>query len=119
MFRSCNQDLVAASAAITLWWRRCSQLFLAVAVIFATRASRLMSGGVNPAITGKNVVSVGRMHPVMIRIESFSATSSFLVWAYVSTSANEKAGQSGRKSVKSGSSYVFPTARGRNGVHRI
>ena len=37
----------------------------------------------------------------------------------MSTSANEKAGQSGRKSVKSGSKYVFPTARGRNGVHRL
>ena len=30
----------------------------------------------------------------------------------VKTSANEKAGQSGRKRVKSGSLYVFPTARG-------
>ena len=46
----------------------------------ATRASRMMSGGEIPASTGKNVVSVGRMHPEMIRIESFSATSSFLVW---------------------------------------
>ena len=43
-------------------------------------ASRLMSGGVIPASTGRNVVSVGRMHPVIIRIVSFSATSSFLVW---------------------------------------
>ena len=47
---------------------------MAVAVIFATRASRLLSGGVIPASTGMHVVSVGRMHPVMIRIESFSAT---------------------------------------------
>ena len=47
---------------------------------FATRASRLMTGGMIPASTGNNVVSVGRMHPEMIRIESFSATSSFLVW---------------------------------------
>ena len=53
---------------------------LAVSVSLATRASRLMSGGVIPASTGKNVVSVGRMHPEMTRIESFSATSSFLVW---------------------------------------
>ena len=43
-------------------------LFLAVSVSLATRASRLMSGGVIPASTGKNVVSVGRMHPEMIRI---------------------------------------------------
>ena len=70
----------AASAAITLWWRRCSGLFLAVSVSLATRASRLMSGGVIPARTGENVVTVVRMHPVMIRIESFRATSSFLVW---------------------------------------
>ena len=69
----------AESAAITLWWRRCSELFLAFAVSFATRASRLMSAGVIPASTGKNVVSVGRMHPVMIHIESCSATPSFLV----------------------------------------
>ena len=53
---------------------------MAVTVSFATRASRLMSGGVIPASTGRNVVSVGRMHPVVIRIVSFSATSSFLVW---------------------------------------
>ena len=53
---------------------------MAVAVILATHASRLMSGGVIPASTGRNVVSVGRMHPVIIRIVSFSATSSFLVW---------------------------------------
>ena len=33
-----------------------------------------------PASTGRNVVSVGIMHPVIIRIVSFSATSSFLVW---------------------------------------
>ena len=39
----------------------------------------LMSGGVIPASTGRNVVSVGLMHPVIIRIVSFSATSSFLV----------------------------------------
>ena len=55
-------------------------MFLAVAVSFATRASRLMSGGVIPVSTGRNVVSVGRMHPVIIRIVSFSAPSSFLVW---------------------------------------
>ncbi len=55
-------------------------MFLAVAVILATHASRLMSGGVIPASTGRNVVSVGLMHPVIIRIVSFSATSSFLVW---------------------------------------
>ena len=53
---------------------------MAVTVSFATRASRLMSGGVIPASTGRNVVSVGRMHPEVIRIVSFSATSSFLVW---------------------------------------
>ena len=34
----------------------------------------------SPASTGRNVVSVGLMHPVIIRIVSFSATSSFLVW---------------------------------------
>ena len=39
-----------------------------------------MSGGVIPASTGRNVVSVGLMHPVIIRIVSFSAMSSFLVW---------------------------------------
>ena len=55
-------------------------MFLAVAVSFATCASRMMLGGVIPASTGKNVVSVGRMHPEMISTESFSATSSFLVW---------------------------------------
>ena len=55
-------------------------MFLAVEVIFATHASRLMSGGVIPAIIGRNVVSVGRIHPVIIRIVSFNATSSFLVW---------------------------------------
>ena len=55
-------------------------MFLAVAVILATHASRLMSGGVIPASTGRNVVSVGLMHPVKIRIVSFSAMSSFLVW---------------------------------------
>ena len=69
----------AASPAVTLWWSRLSELFLGVTVIFATRASRLMSGGVIPATTGRNVVSVGRMHPVIIRIVSYSATSSFLV----------------------------------------
>ena len=37
--------------------------------------------GVIPASTGRNVVSVGRMHPVIIRIVSFSAAPSFLVWA--------------------------------------
>ena len=40
---------------------------LDVVVIFATRASRLMPGGVIPASTGRNVVSVGCMHPVIIR----------------------------------------------------
>ena len=55
-------------------------LFLAVTASFATRASRLMSGGVIPASTGRNVVSVGCMHPVIIHIVSFSATSRFLVW---------------------------------------
>ena len=53
---------------------------MAVTASFATRASRLMSGGVIPASTGGNVVSVGRMHPVIIRIVSFRATPSFLVW---------------------------------------
>ena len=60
-----------------------------VAVIFATRASRLMSGGVIPASTGRNVVSVGRMHPVIIRIVSLSATSRFLVWVLRQTSEEE------------------------------
>ena len=68
------------SAAVTLWWRRGSWLFLAVAVCLATRASCLMSRGVIPASTGRNVVSVGRMHPVIIRMVSFSATSNVLVW---------------------------------------
>ena len=73
----CWQD---GTAAISLWWRRWSELFLVAAVIFATRASRLMSGGVIPASTGMDMVSVGCTHPVIIRIVSFSATSSFLVW---------------------------------------
>ena len=41
--------------------------FLAVTVTFGTRSSRLMSGGVIPAGTGRNVVSVGCMHPLIIR----------------------------------------------------
>ena len=40
-------------------------------VIFATLSSRMMSGGVIPASTDRTVVSVGRMHPVIIRIVSF------------------------------------------------
>ena len=68
------------TGAVTLWGSRWSELFLAVTVRFATRASRLMSGGVIPASTGRNVVFFGRMHPVIIRIVSFSATFSFLVW---------------------------------------
>ena len=47
-------------------------LFLAVAVSFATRASRLMSGGVIPVSSGKNVVSVGRMHPVQLLSVDFA-----------------------------------------------
>ena len=62
--------------SLPMWWRRWSGLFLAVAFIIATRASRLMSGGMIPASTGRNVVSVGRMHPVIISIVSFSC----LVW---------------------------------------
>ena len=58
-------------------------LFLTVAVSFATRASRLTSRGSIPASTDRDVVSVGRMHPVIIRIVSFSATSNFLVWVHV------------------------------------
>ena len=75
-----SAERAAASGAVTLWWSRCSELFLAVTVSFATCSSCLMSGGMIPASTGKNMVSVGRMHPVIIRILSFSATSSFLVW---------------------------------------
>ena len=36
-----------------------------------------LPSGAIPASTGRNVVSVGRTHPVIIRIVSFSATSSF------------------------------------------
>ena len=37
------------------------------------RHTCLMPGGAIPASTGRNVVSVGRMHPVIIRLVSFSA----------------------------------------------
>ena len=47
---------------------------------FVTRASCLMSGGAIPASICRNVVSVGLMHPVIIRIVSFSTMSSFVVW---------------------------------------
>ena len=49
-------------------------------LVFATRASRLMSGGMIPASTGRKVVSVGRMHPVIIRIQCNVQLSTILVW---------------------------------------
>ena len=56
-------------------------LSIAIFVRRATCDSRRMSGGTIPARTGRNVVSVGRIQPVMIRIESYRPTSSFPVWA--------------------------------------
>ena len=43
------------------------RVVLGFIVIFATLASRLMSGGVVPANTSRNMVFVGRMHPVIGR----------------------------------------------------
>ena len=52
-------------------------MFLLAAVVnLAINAICLISGGVIPASKGRNIVSVGLIHPVTIRNVSFSTQSS-------------------------------------------
>ena len=71
--------LVFVAADETRQWRRWCWFSVAAVVRLITRESRRMSEGVMPARTGRNVVSVGRMQPVMMRIVSFRLMSSFFV----------------------------------------
>ena len=50
---------------------------LAAVVNLTIRATRLISGGIILVSTGRNIVSVGLIHPVTIHKVSFSTQSSW------------------------------------------